>query len=260
MNKWTKEEDELLLRLKQKRLSYLDIAEIMGDKTTDALRNRFYVLTHNKRTFAEFESNARVLVYDIETSLMEFTGFRAGRVHYIGKQQLVKDYYIISWAAKWLGEDVIYSNVQTSRESKKGSDKRILKQIWQMLDEADVVVGHNVDRFDTKRLNTRFVMNGMTLPERFKSVDTLKLARKTFDFTYNDLDFICSSLGLGNKMEHEGYEMWEGCRLGDAECLTQMVDYNEQDVFLTEKLYNYLKQGMYEPPKPWRGGWKEERK
>lgn len=257
--KWTKQDDETLLKLKKKRLSYLDIAEIMGDKTTDSLRNRYYILTHKQKTFEDVESEAKVLVFDIETSLMEFTGFQAGRVFYIGKHQLVRDYYIISWAAKWLGEDRAYGKVLRPTEAKKGRDGRILKPMWKMLDEADIVVGHNVDRFDTKRLNTRFAINGLGLPSSYKSVDTLKVAKKSYAFTFNDLDFVCRTVGVKGKDGNEdGYEMWLGCREGDSVALEKMLYYNVEDVEATERLYNFLKMGI-NPPKPPRGGWKADR-
>lgn len=258
MTKWTTERDETLLKLKQKRLSYLDIGDIMGE-TTDALRNRYYILTHQDKTFEEFESEARILVYDIETSLMLFSGFRTGRVHYIGKYQLLSDYYVVSWSAKWLGEEEVFGEVQKPSEAKRGKDKRILKPMWKLMNEADILVGHNVDRFDTRRLNTRFVLNGMPLPSKSKSIDTLKVARKTFDFSYNDLDYICKAFGIEGKRHNDGYEMWERCRMGDKQALEDMLMYNMDDVRATERLYNHLKYGLYSPPKPARGGWKADR-
>lgn len=251
---WSVAEENTLLKLKDKGISYLEIAEIM-QRTPDSLRKKYWLLKHEKNT--EFEKTARVLIFDIETSLSIFTAFSTG-VQYLGDRNILQDYYVISWSAKWLGEDEVYSDVITPKESKKADDKRVLRGLWKLLDEADIVIGHNSDKFDLKKVNTRFILNGMDLPRPYKSIDTLKLARKMFSFSSNKLDYLCKMFGLEGKTEHSGYQLWLDCLKGDKKALAEIVEYNRNDVVILENLYNVLKQGITKPIKLPRYGSKAE--
>jgi len=108
-------------------------------------------------------------------------------------------------------------------------------------------------------LNTRFLINGLGLPIPFKPIDTLSLARKTFSFSSNKLDYICQVLGLPAKSEHSGYDLWLRCLKGDKSALQEMVAYNRNDVVITEDVYHILKEGLHggvRPPLKRYGGWK----
>lgn len=251
---WSLKEEETLLKLKEKGLSYLEIADLM-QRTPDSLRKKFWLLKQEKNT--EFEKQAKILFFDIETSLSIFTAFHTG-MQYLGDANILQDYYIISWAAKWMGENEVYSDVLTPREAKKANDKRVLKELWKLLDEADIVVAHNGDEFDIKKLNTRFILNGMDLPRPSKSIDTLKVARKTFSFSSNKLDYLCKLFGLEGKTEHTGYQLWLDCLKGDKKALELMDKYNRNDVIILEKVYNFLKTGIQKPIKLPKYGSKSE--
>jgi DNA polymerase III alpha subunit (gram-positive type) len=254
MNKitWSEQEDSLLLNLRNKGIPYTELLEVFPSKSQDALRNRFYIL--NKKSRLNFERDARVLVLDIETSLMVFTAFSTGH-NYLTDRNIVSDFFVMSWAAKWLNEADYFSAVLTPKEAKSKNDKRILKELLPLLNEADLVVYHNGDKFDAKKLNTRFIFHGLDIPE-YKGIDTLKLARKHFSFSSNKLDYICKFLGLPAKSEHSGYETWLKCLAGDAEELNTLVKYNENDIFILETLYNRIKQ-VVKIRKP-RTGWKND--
>jgi len=43
-------------------------------------------------------------------------------------------------------------------------DSGILREIWKMLDEADIVITQNGRKFDQKKLNARFILNGFKPP------------------------------------------------------------------------------------------------
>ncbi len=243
---WSTQEELTLLKLKEKGISYIELSEIMG-RTADSLRKKYWILKNEKNL--EFEQEAKILIFDIETSLMVFTAFHTG-MQYLGDVNIEKDFHVISWAAKWLGEEEVYSDVLTPTESKKGNDKRILKGLWKLLDEADIVIGHNSDKFDLKKVNTRFILNDLPLPRPSKSIDTLKIARKTFSFSSNKLDYLCKLFGLPAKEgNEEGYTLWLKCLNGNKQALKDMETYNRNDVVILENLYNILKSGINKPVK-----------
>ena len=124
---------------------------------------------------------AKVLIIDIETSPI------MGKVWSLWKQnvsldQIEEDWYIMSFAAKWLGQEgVEYMDCRRSI----GKDKKLLKRLHELLEQADIVVAHNGDKFDIPKINARFILNGFQPPSPYKSVDTVKVAKKTFNFTSN---------------------------------------------------------------------------
>ena len=138
----------------------------------------------------------KILLFDIETALMEVYvwGLYKQRIPHTNiikdKDGNEKSWFVLSWAAKWLFDDNVQSDIVTPSESKSRNDKRILKSIWKLLDEAEIVIGHNLDRFDIRKLNARFIDHDNNPPSPFRSIDTLKVARKEFAFVSYKQDFL----------------------------------------------------------------------
>ena len=115
-----------------------------------------------------------------------------------------------------------------------------MRAAWPLLNEADIIVGHNIDQFDIKKLNTRFLMHKMDPPSPYKTVDTLKIARRHFAFTSNKLNDLGEMLGLGKKIDTGGFKLWEECLDGKKSSWKKMVAYCSQDVRLLERVYHAL--------------------
>jgi hypothetical protein len=186
------------------------------------------------------KQKAKILLIDIETS---------PNLSYIWGQyeqnalSIERNWYIMSFSAKWLGGKQItkclsdYPGYKPLQEN----DERIMKDIWELLDKAQVVVAHNGDKFDIKKINTRFIKNGMTPPSPYKQIDTLKVAKKYFAFSSNKLDDLGEFLGIGRKLEHEGFPLWQKCMRGEKKSWRKMKRYNVQDTKLLEKVYLELR-------------------
>jgi len=180
----------------------------------------------------------RILLFDIET---------APNLGYIwGKyEQNVIDYkhewYILCFCAKWLdGGKIITSKLIDfkSRFSKDNQDDYgVMRVLWELLNEADIVITHNGDQFDIKKANARFLFHGLPAPSSYKTIDTKKIAKRYFNFNSNKLDDLGRYLGLGRKVEHEGFPLWLKCMRGERKAWKTMVKYNKQDIILLEKIY-----------------------
>lgn len=154
-----------------------------------------------------------------------------------------------SW--KWLDETDIHARALTDYKGYKGGvvdDTKLVKELWGVLDAADVVVAHNGDSFDIKIMNTRFVAAGLNAPSHYKTIDTLKVARKYFRFSANKLDSLGEYLGVGRKAPTGGFETWIKCMAGDKEAWETMVKYNVHDIELLEKVYLKLRPYMQNHP------------
>lgn len=178
----------------------------------------------------------KILILDIETAPIRGYVWDVWNQN-IQPSQIISDWFCFTWAAKWLFEKKVYSARLSGKEAIKQDDKRIIGGIWHLLNEADVVIAHNGDKFDIPRINTRFIKNNFHPPAPYQSIDTLKTIRKQFAFAHNKLDFVNQILNLPRKKKNDGQELWNKCYLGDEKSLREMEKYNVQDVRILEDTY-----------------------
>lgn len=107
-------------------------------------------LFHRNR---EVKTGPKILLFDIETSPMKAYVWRRWKEN-ISLDQTISEWFMICWSAKWVGNKEIYSDRLTRDEILEENDKRITESLWKLLDEADIVVGHNCLEKHTKILKT----------------------------------------------------------------------------------------------------------
>lgn len=184
----------------------------------------------------------KILLLDIETSpIVSYTWGLFDQN--VGLNQIKKDWHLLSFAAKWLDvKTVIYSDQRNVKNIE--NDRHLLNALWVLLDQADIVLTQNGKKFDIKKINARFVMNGMKPPSSYKQVDTLVLAKKYFGFTSNKLEYMTSKLCVKyKKLSHKkfpGFELWSECLKGNKEAWNEMKKYNIHDVLALEELSQKL--------------------
>lgn len=181
----------------------------------------------------------RVLVFDIETS--PIVAYVWGlKDQNIGLNQIVKDWEIIAWGAKWLDKKTIMY-----QDARKVSEKTLLIGIRDLLDQADIVITQNGRSFDSRRLNARFMYHKMTPPSPYKHIDTYLLAKGAADFTSNKLEYLtdklCTKYKKTSHPKFPGMELWKECLSGNVTAWNEMRAYNIQDVLSTEELYTIVR-------------------
>jgi AraC-like DNA-binding protein len=177
----------------------------------------------------------KILLLDIETMMMEVF------VWFLGKQRIpydnvIQEWNCISWAAKWLFASDVMSDIQTPEEAKNREDKRILTSLWPLVNEADIIIGQNLSRFDVRKINARFLYHNFIPPFSYQVVDTLTEMKRYFAFSSYRLDDVCKFLKLNTKIE-SSYGLWKRCLAGDEKSLNRMNTYNKNDVLILEELY-----------------------
>jgi len=112
-----------------------------------------------------------------------------------------------------------------------------------LLDQADVICGHNVKAFDLKKIAAFACVNGLSsnLPSPYRVIDTLTLARKHFKFLDNRLGSLCKLLGLPLKEDSGGMQTWLKCMNGDPAAWRKMVKYARQDTAVLPALFDRLR-------------------
>lgn len=221
-------------------LSWRKIAtaiDVPRTTVSDALRKYFKeVYKEVKPVNYTIPKTARILLFDLETA--PTTAYCWGRWEQnINQKQVVKEGYILTYSAKWLGEDTMISG----RITKQGDDSEIVKELAQLFDQADIIVAHNALKFDVPLLKTRMIALGMNPPLPSKIVDTLRIAKAEFKFPSNSLDNIAAYLNLPRKVNHSGFELWTRCMAMEEEAFEEMLEYNLQDVVVLEQLYLRLR-------------------
>ncbi len=194
-------------------------------------------------------SAPKILLFDIETM--------ANKAYVWGKyEQNVLSFdthwYMLCFAYKWLDQKIphIYALPDFKGYKRdKLNDKKLCIKLWELFNQADIIIGHNSDSFDIKRANARFAYHKLKPPKPYKSVDTLKIARKYFKFESNKLDDLGDHFNLGRKVTHTGWDLWLGCAVRDEKkSWDKMKEYNKQDIRLLEKVYLELRPWMDNHP------------
>jgi len=188
----------------------------------------------------------KTLVLDIETSpcIVMAWGFGEQR---ITKENLLKDWYVMSFSAKWLGDPpskLIYMR------AKGDNDLPLLKKLWELLNTADIVMTQNGKRFDEPKIKARMMLRGLKPYAPVEHFDTF-LENKDKEFTSHSLDYMTERFNKKyKKLKHKkfpGMSLWKHCMglkftyhpLPAAE--REMKVYNNHDVLSTEELYENTK-------------------
>lgn len=185
----------------------------------------------------------KILIVDIETMPILASVWSIWDQN-IPLNMIQKDWSILAWSAKWLNsKEIMYMDQRHCKDI--NDDTRLLKGIWKLLDEADIVIGQNSNQFDLKKLNARFILKGFKPPSTYKKIDTKLLAKKHFGFTSNRLEYLSDKLNkkykkLVKRDKFPGFELWKECIIGNMKAWKEMEQYNKYDVLSTEELYTKL--------------------
>ena len=190
----------------------------------------------------------RTLLIDLETSPV--LGYWWRGMHEVNPIKIVKHSRILSFAWKWYGEtniSVASQRMFSSYKKDKDDNKSLVKALVDLYKRADYVVGHNLKAFDDKVANKGVLLNGVEPPPRHRVIDTLTVARQNFLLDSNKLDDLAHLLGVGRKLPHTGFPMWEGCMEGKLNDWYLMEKYNKHDIFLLEGVYNKFRPFIERP-------------
>jgi uncharacterized protein YprB with RNaseH-like and TPR domain len=194
-------------------------------------------------------SSPRVAFFDIETA--PSLGWFWGKLWETSIIDVAQPWYMLSFAYKWQGESKIHVHALPDYprfKNDKEDDGYLIEDLHALFDEADVLIAHNGDRFDIRKANARFIMQNKRPPSPYKTIDTLKAARRFFHFESNKLNDLGLYLKVGRKMPHTGFDLWSRCMRGVRSAWKTMKEYNVRDIVLLERVYEKLKPYMSNHP------------
>lgn len=153
-------------------------------------------------------------------------------------------FFCFSW--KWLGEKTVHlDSIKKPRDmwdfvKHPDNDYQIVRHLWRLLDECEIAIGHNIRRFDVRKIYSRFLYFKLPPPSPFKAVDTLAENRRISADTKNSLEFLVKHRHLGEKMENDGWPMHRRYMEGSKKDITNMHEYCKRDTDILEPLYKNL--------------------
>jgi len=177
----------------------------------------------------------KILAWDIELTPMTVYSWSLWP-NFIPIQQIEKPQQVMCFGARWYGQSKVHF------KSVYHQDKQtMLDSIHALLDEADAVLSWNGAGFDTKHINREFIEAGMAPPSPYIEIDLMRVAKRKFKFASNKLDWVSQMLGVGQKVQHEGFQLWLDCMDNKPSAWKKMKEYQLQDVNLLIDLYEKLR-------------------
>lgn len=190
----------------------------------------------------------RILSLDLETTPLE--AYAWGPKYECNLIEIIEHSRILSYSAKWLDGKHITKGWPDYKGYKKETldDKAIVKDLWELVNQADIIIAQNGRDFDVKVMNARFLAHRLPPPAPYKLIDPKVEAKKYLRLPSYSLDDLCDYFNIGRKMEHEGFGLWLKCIAGDKFAWNRMKAYNKNDVIIMEKLYLILRPYMKSHP------------
>lgn len=184
----------------------------------------------------------KIAIFDIETG--PSLGYYWGKPWETNIVGVKSPWSMLCFSYKWFGEHKIYTHsLREYPHYQKDllNDHRLIKDLWQVFNEAEILIAHNGDRFDIRKTNAKFIEHGMKPPRDYKTIDTLKIARRYFQFDSNKLNDLAQFLKIGKKLPTTGFDLWRRCMGGDEAAWNIMERYNRRDIRLLEDVYLKLR-------------------
>ena len=215
----------------------LDIQDILEARKIVRQNKQKFGTTYqpDEVSFKKINKGPKILVFDIETAPLRAYVWKRWKEN-ISLDQTLSEWFILTFSAKWLHSNEVLNYRLTGEEVLREDDSKLVKKLWDLFNEADVVIAHNAKCFDVPKSNSRFLANGLFPPSAYKIIDTLEVSKRQFGFSSNKLDALATLFGIPCKLS-TGFDLWARCMQGDEEALTYMSKYCGHDVEILEEVY-----------------------
>jgi len=151
---------------------------------------------------------------------------------------------VLTWCLKFKDDKRIFSAVITKEDiDNRTFDKKIIKELLDLLDTVDIVVTYYGTEFDIPFLRTRAEKWKLDFPKYGYIVhwDLYYKAKKLFNLHRKSLGVVTNFLGISGKTMLDP-AIWFIAQYGDAKALKEILYHNEEDVIILEKLHKRIEE------------------
>lgn len=189
------------------------------------------------------KNRPKILLYDLEVSRSIVEGY--GNKWEFKVVKTIRPQILMCYAYKWLGD----KNIRFVTIHDYHTYKEFVQSLADRLDEADIAVAHNLNKFDDKMSFRFFIKDDIAPPSPYHKIDTLQVARGHFKFESNSLNDLAEYLDIGSK-EKITYADLEDDFLNNPtwKIIKKMEKYNKKDIVLLEGIYLKMRPYMKNHP------------
>jgi DNA polymerase elongation subunit (family B) len=184
----------------------------------------------------------KILVFDIECTGMILESYGLYNQNHNHKD-IIEDWSMLSYAAWFVNEDKIhYLDNRYSLDYR--DDRQIIEGLYHLISQADWIIGHNSDKFDIKKFNTK--AEKYELPARHDAIqyDTIKMLKARYALPSFSLDYAAQYFELKERKSSHGKfpgkSLFNECKNGNQDAWLELEQYNKQDVKVTWELFQRL--------------------
>ena len=112
------------------------------------------VTTVDDKSTTKVANKPKVLFYDIETTLAKSYHFQQWQVN-LSQKQKIEESHLLSIAWCWNDNDV-NGDILSQQEMLEHDDERLVLKLWCLLDNADIIIGHNAKDLIIRKLTLTF--------------------------------------------------------------------------------------------------------
>lgn len=184
-------------------------------------------------------TDLKVLAIDIECSaaLVYTYGLFNQNISY---KHIKEHPRIMCFSAQWLGtkKTMFFSEYHDGKEA-------MLQKLHDLMDEADVVMGYNSQRFDVPWIEGYLLEEGYDRPSPVKHIDLLSVFRKHSRYISRKLDYVSDKLLDDKKVSVSTLDLQIECESDDPEvqrkAWAKMKRYSVKDTALMLPLFERVK-------------------
>lgn len=119
-------------------------------------------------------------------------------------------------------------------------DELLVLELWALFNNSDVIVAYNGRGFDVKEIQARFLMYGLPPTTPVKVIDPLLIVKDKFRLPFKSLKYVAEFLGVTQKLENNGNDLWKKATMGDEQALEDMFIYNKGDIITLREVYKKI--------------------
>lgn len=156
-----------------------------------------------------------------------------GRPKYLPNEMLVEDPRLLCFGVKIKGK-------RTKVVDERIGRKEMLIELRDWLASIDMLVSYNGISFDTPKVNSEFMREGITPPPPRKEIDLYQVIRKNAKFYSGKLGFVADRIVGDTKVDTGGFDLWRRVLAGEESAWRKFRQYQKTDVDLLEKMFDEL--------------------
>lgn len=191
----------------------------------------------------EFKKDLKILYLDLETMPNVAAVWATGYDMVIQPEAIIQERFILS--AQWAINEGKVSGMVSNIKNK--DDTKLVKHITKLIESVDIVVGHNVRKFDLRWLAGRALLLGLepTMSKFVPHVDTLLLAKQAFYLNSYKMDYLCKKLDIPGKVKTSFSDWMAILQVAVNPKLAQeraeyLLKYGKNDIIMNRKLFKKM--------------------